>query len=83
MNFKVAVPDSVWGGWYWKSRKGYFALSLLGHTLQCDQRWVFMVRIGSRRIGYRTHGDAAPNMLTYHDAGWYWPWQDRWGSGRV
>lgn len=36
---------------------------------QCAQRWLFRFVFGKRRIGYRTRGDATPNLATYHDAG--------------
>ena len=58
------------------------------HSKQCDQRWRFRFRLswkGNPRhlrggwkhaiIGYRTRGDATPNIATYHDGGFWWPWQ--------
>lgn len=74
-NFRIRVPDSVWGGWYW--RRGKVSLGLLAHALQCGQRWIVLLRVGKRRLGYRTHGDATPDMDTYDSAGFYWPWKRR------
>ena len=73
-------PPSVWGGWY--IHIGRLHLGLFAHTLQCDQRWVFLLRFRRRRFGYRTRGDASPQTMTYGDAGWHWPWKFRPTSGR-
>ena len=68
-------------GFYRKVRWG--AVGLWAHTFQCDQCWVFLIRIGRwRRFGYRTRGDAIPSILTYFDGGFHFPWQKRSVSGR-
>ena len=72
MSVKLLVPDGIFEG-YRKYRWG--ALGIFAHTLQCGQRWIFLIRIGRRRFGYRTRGDAKKNMLTYQDGGWHFPWQ--------
>lgn len=76
MAIRIAVPVSVWGGWFHKGR-GWSA-GLFAHTLQGGQRWLFLLRIGKRAFGYRTKGDSASS----HYAGWYLPWSPRFGSGR-
>lgn len=73
MSVKLLVPDGIFEGYYRKYRWG--ALGIFAHTLQCGQRWIFLIRIGRRRFGYRTRGDAKKNMLTYQDGGWHFPWQ--------
>jgi hypothetical protein len=60
-----------------------FGLAILAHTGQCAQVWLFGIRIGHKRFGYRTHGDATPRLLTYKDGGWWLPWQKRYGSGLI
>ena len=79
MAFAVAVPSSVFGGWRFKI--GPLVLLLMYHSLQCDQRWVFALIVGHRRIGYRTRGDATASLATYWDGGWWWPWQSRRSFG--
>lgn len=83
---QIAVPKSIFGGFYWRSHKLTLTLGLLAHSLQCDQRWIFLVRVQPGRVPYRfcyrTMGDAKPNFATAKDAGWHWPWQDRSVSGR-
>jgi hypothetical protein len=86
MSFRIAVPNSVLGGW--SKDFGRLRLGFLYHSLQCDQRWLFLVRWrrsalkNDLRFGYRTRGDATPNIMTYHDGGWHWPWKFRFTSGR-
>jgi len=84
MSFRIVIPDSVTGGFYYNFKifSMRLAIGLMAHSLQCDQVWIFLLRIGKKRIGYRTHGDASPNLLTYGDAGFHWPWQNRTVSGR-
>lgn len=69
MAVRVVIPKSVTPGFYF--RKKNFAVGIGAHTLQCDQRWVFLLRIGNYRFGYRTKGDAKPEYATYEDAGWH------------
>ena len=80
MSIRLVVPNSVRGGFYRTSRN--WAVGIWAHTLQCDQRWIFLVRIGRHAFAYRTRGDATPQHSTYYCAGWYWPWNTRFGSGR-
>lgn len=84
MGHEIAVPASVRGGFY--RRTTNWAVGFMAHSLQCDQRWIFLLRYqpGRRpfRFGYRTIGDASPTTLTRKDAGWHWPWQNRSVSGR-
>ena len=82
MGIQLVVPRNIWGGFYWKSFNSQISLGLFAHTLQCDQRWVFLIRIRKHAFGYRTRGDASPDIMTYYDAGWYWPWKSRFCSGR-
>lgn len=49
----------------------HFRLSIWEHTGQCDQRWVFRIRVGRHSLGFRTRGDARPDLATYGDAGWH------------
>jgi hypothetical protein len=84
MGFKILVPSSVWGGFY--KRTNNWSFGFMAHSLQCGQRWLFLVRYQPSqrpyRFGYRTMGDATPKIMTAKDAGWYWPWQNRSLSGR-
>ena len=80
MGVRVVVPDSVCGGFFYKFRFG--VIGVWAHSFQCDQRWVFLIRLFGRRFGYRTHGDATPDISTYYDGGFHFPWQRRYVSGR-
>jgi len=86
MSVRIVCPKSIIGGFYYKIWK--FTFAIWGHTLQCDQRWLFMIKyFGGRykrimRFGYRTRGDASLDTMTYHDGGWHWPWKWRNVSGR-
>ncbi len=80
MSVTILIHESIFGGYYRRGRR--WTVGLLAHSLQCGQRWVFLIRRGKRRLGYRTHGDAPPAVMTYHDAGWHWPWRPRAVSGR-
>ena len=81
MGFEIAVPDSVRGGFY--KRVGNWAFGLMAHSLQCGQVWLFLIRWNHIAFGYRTMGDATPNLMTSKDAGFRWPWQiNRTYSGR-
>lgn len=75
MGFEIVVPKSVNGGFY--KRIGNWCFALMGHTLQCDQRWIFLIRWHHFMFGYRTMGDATPKLMTSKDAGWWWPWQTK------
>lgn len=66
-------------------------MGLYAHNLQCDRRWIFLIRFNWRtpegkwsgmRFGYLTRGDATPDLMSYKDAGWHWPWKWRLTSGR-
>ena len=87
MSISIRVPDSIFGGW--AHNFGRLRVGFLYHSLQCDQRWLFLLRwrrgpgIPDYRFGYRTRGDATPNLLTYRDAGWHWPWKFRSVCGRA
>jgi hypothetical protein len=80
MGIRIVVPASVRGGFY--KNLGDWTLGLMAHSLQCDQVWLFLIRRGNWRFGYRTRGDATPNIATYYNAGWHWPWKFRFTSGR-
>lgn len=80
MAVKIRIPDSVFAGWY--KRFSWGAVGLLAHSLQGGQRWIFLLRVGDRRVGYRTYGDSDPSHATYHAGGWHFPWQERYVSGR-
>ena len=80
MGHRIVPPKSI--KWSAYKQFGWGALGLFAHSLQCGQRWVFLVRVGRRRFGYRTRGDANPRILTHEDAGWYLPWKHRVCSGR-
>lgn len=78
---ETLVPSGVFGGW--RLKFGSVRLLLWYHSLQCDQRWIFALILGHRRIGFRTRGDATPKIATYKDGGFWWPWQTaRSFSGR-
>lgn len=62
---------------YWPNNARRFAkwqpnlvLTFWSHTGQCGQRQVFLIEAKSHRFGYRTRGDATPDLLSYNDAGW-------------
>ena len=78
------VHRKIWYGFCFSFR--FFGAAFGYHTLQCDQRWYGLRFLRGRRsciLGYRTHGDATPNILTYFDAGFWWPWEtNRTFSGR-
>jgi len=81
MSIRIVIPDSVFGGMYYRCSFG--ALGFLGTFFTvCDQRWIFLIRLFGRRFGYRTRGDASPDLMTYHDGGFHFPWQKRYVSGR-
>lgn len=80
MSFHIVVPASVNGGFY--KRVGKWSFGIMAHSLQCDQVWIFLINRSGRRFAYRTKGDATKNLLTFGDAGFYWPWQKRFCSGR-
>ena len=52
------------------------AVAIGHHSMQCDQRW-YGIRIGQLRLGYRTRGDATPDLDTFNDGGFWFPWQTR------
>lgn len=80
MGIKLVIPEGINSGFYQKTKWG--AIGLWAHSLQSDQRWLFLFRIGKRRLGYRTRGDSSPYYMTWHDGGFHWPWQKRTVSGR-
>ena len=80
MPVHIVVPKSVRGGWYWNP--GWWAFGIMAHSLQCDQVGIFLIRYRQWKFGYRTMGDAKPNIVTSKDAGWHWPWRPRPVSGR-
>ena len=86
MSFQIVVPDSIFGGWAWNI--GPLRIGFLYHSLQCDQRWLFLLRwrmpkgVDDLRFGYRTVGEATPSIMTHSDAGWHWSWKFRSTSGR-
>lgn len=62
---------------FWPPRRGrrpwwmpHLRLSLWAHTGQCDQRWVFLIAAGRHRFGFKTRGDATPDLMRYGEAGW-------------
>jgi hypothetical protein len=86
MAFRIVVPESIFGGWafnLWALKIG-----ILYHSLQSDQRWIFLIHWHSRRpnwnwrFGYRTKGDAKPEYDSYNEWGWHWPWKYRLTAGR-
>ena len=64
----------LWSGIKLGARWHPIALALGYHSHQCDQRW-WGIRVGRFRLAYRTRGDATPDIHTYRDGGWWWPWQ--------
>lgn len=80
MSVRMVVPDSIFGGFYKSWNR--ISVGLLAHSLQCDQRWIFLISVKGRRFGYRTRGDATSKYLTYYDGGFHFPWQNRTVSGR-
>ena len=69
MAVRLVVPENVKYSLYKRFKRG--AIGLFAHTLQCDQRWIFLVRFGKYRFGYRTRGDATKDLATYYDGGWH------------
>lgn len=67
MAVNIVIPKSVKPGFYYAKKN--FAIGIMAHTLQSDQRWIFLLRIGRYRFGYRTKGDANPIHATYYDSG--------------
>jgi hypothetical protein len=84
MGFNIVIPESAKGNFYKKKKLLgiHFAIGINAHSLQCGQIWKFLFRIGKRRFGYRTKGDATKDLLTYYDSGFHFPWQNRNVSGR-
>ena len=84
MGIRHVPPPGIWPGIhiaFGKDRHHGFAIAIGMHSWQCDQRW-YGIRIGRLRLGYRTRGDASPDLMTYYDGGFWWPWQtDRTCSG--
>lgn len=77
--FSIVIPSSIKiPGWCWSSSTDRWEIRILYHTLQCDQRWLFYIRIGRRVFGYLTRGDVRPKLMRYSDRGWYFP---LWGRG--
>ena len=70
MAVRIIKPAGIFHGWQF--RRKYFGIAFLLHNLQCDRRWIFGIRIGRKRVfGYLTHGDSTPDLMSYHDAGWF------------
>ena len=83
MGFETIVPPNIFGGWVFRFSLRGLRIGLLYHSLQCDQRWIFILGTRQRRLAYRTLGDAKPHYAIVKDAGWWWPWQtSRTYSGR-
>jgi hypothetical protein len=80
MGVNIQIPEGLNAGFYHEFTWG--AIGINAHTLQCNQRWLFLLRVGRKKFGYRTKGDATPNLLVYKDAGWYFPWKKKPCSGR-
>ena len=80
MGVTIRVPDSV--TWSAYKRFSWGAVGLFAHTLQGGQRWVFLLRVGRVRFGYRTRGSSSKSHATYYDGGFHWPWKHRTCSGR-
>ena len=87
MGFEYLMPESIKPGFYWKwpnptglvsKRRFVFACAIYAHTLQRGERWLFLIRINKRMFGYRMAGD----HKDHQEVGWYFPWQDRFCSGR-
>lgn len=70
----------VFAGFYKKFENG--AVGFLAHSYQADQRWIFLVRVGKWRFGYRTRGDSNPSLLSWYDGGLHVPWRPKIVSGR-
>ena len=49
MSFHIVVPQGTFGGW--RKDFGRLRLGLLYHSLQCDQRWLFLVRWRRPKVG--------------------------------
>lgn len=67
---------TAFGVAFWKPGKKrrtrwmpHLLMSLMAPTGQCDQVWLFRLNVGRWRIGYRTKGDATPDLATYYEAG--------------
>lgn len=70
MAVRIIIPEGIFEGWRWKTK--YFGVAFLLHNLQCDRRWIFGIRLGRKRVfGYLTHGDSTPDLMSYHQAGWF------------
>lgn len=80
MGIRLVVPEGTNGGFYRKCK--WSAIGLWAHSLQANQRWIVLLRLGKKRLGYRTRGDASIDHLVWHDGGFHWPWQKRSVSGR-
>jgi len=87
MGIEIVLPKSVKGGFYWRAPKRIglqskrsfdFACGIYAHTLQRGERWLFLIRINKSIFGYRMAGD----RKDHQEVGWYFPWQDRFCSGR-
>lgn len=80
MGIKIVIPEGTVGGFYRKYKWG--VIGLWAHSLQSDQRWIFLIRIGKKRLGYRTRGDSRPGFMSWYNGGFHFPWQKRTVSGR-
>lgn len=80
MGIELVIPQGVNGGFYRKYKWG--TIGLWAHSLQSGQKWLFLLRIKKRRLGYRTRGDSSPKFAAWHDGGFHFPWQKRTVSGR-
>ncbi len=49
----------------------HLSLTFWNHSGQCDQHWVFKVELQRLSLGFKTRGDATPDLATYKDAGWH------------
>ncbi|HEY3281404.1 MAG TPA: hypothetical protein VGN26_03955 [Armatimonadota bacterium] len=44
---------------------------------QCSQQWLFRVIVGPLSAGWRTRGDARPDLATYYEVGLILGWSGR------
>lgn len=79
--FWININNHIFGwapeNWREKSSFPKIGIDIWAHTGSCDQRWIARVVVGNRSFGYRTRGDATPDMMAYEDGGWYF---GKWGN---
>lgn len=73
----LRIGFAAWGvapvSWHTRKRRPWWTphvhLTIGSHTGQCGQQWIFRLCIGRTSVGWRTRGDATPNLASYANRG--------------